>query len=59
VERALLEGRYGLVVLREDLEVSERWYRAMHLGDRVVNAILSRYRRIGVADGYVLYAPDL
>ena len=56
VER-LAAGSYSLVVLNDNLDASARWYRNVHLGDRVTAAIRSRYREASVVDEYHLYRP--
>ena len=58
VVEALSERRFALVVLNDDLESSERWYRVVYLGEPVTSAIKAHYRAAGVLDGYHLYRPN-
>lgn len=54
---ALNRRRFSLVVLDDDLEASERWYRVVYLGEPVITALRTHYREAGVLDGYHLYRP--
>lgn len=55
VVREVRAGRFELVVLIEDLSGAQRWYRTMHLGDAMVDALHARYHKVGVVDGFHLY----
>lgn len=59
VVQALERGEFRLVVLLEDLEWGERWYRDFHLGEPAASALRRRYRKVAEVDGFHLYRPGV
>jgi hypothetical protein len=57
--RAIVAGlerrRFALVVLNDDLEASERWYRGIRFTDLTIAPLRAGYRPAGMADGFHLY----
>jgi hypothetical protein len=55
VVEALDRGEFRLVVLLEDLEWAEHWYRDFHLGEPVVEALRRRYHAAGQVEGFHIF----
>ena len=57
IEERLSARYFKLIVLNDNLDASARWYRNVHLGDRVAEAIRENYHEVGMMDENHLYRP--
>jgi len=55
--RRIERADYPLVIINEDLDQAATWYHTVHLGDRTIGALRSRYREVAVLDNYHLFRP--